>query len=383
MSNLARLCPRSEQLIEEIVDDTELFTNVRRSERELDELQSEWTGLLEHSASNCVFLSWDWVRAWWSVYGSADELYVVEVRTADDTLVALAPLKIAKRLFGRRVVEFLGQGAGVTPEYLDFIVREGWRSVALPALLRRVLADSAVSGFDLRTIPSDSPNLQILRHMLPEFGPVTATEESRCPRINLPQTWEEFLASKSKNYRKKIKEYVRRCERDLQLGFRYTRTSLELAADLHALRRLHKARWGAKSRAFADADYVKFHDDFAQRLLEKDRLRLYLIEDGDRAIAALYCFQHGNTVYYYQSGRDPAYARYRLGLVVIHWAIRESIAEGFERFDLLTGIEEYKQRWATFCARNLRIRCDRRNIIERCVVVVRDNWYKLRAGYTP
>lgn len=362
------------------MDGQELIIKCRRSEKEFDELQTVWTQLLADSASNSIFLCWDWVRLWWSIYGEPHELYLVEARTREGLLVGLAPLKIAKRKFGGRVAEFLGQGGGVTPEYLDFIVRNSWEPIALPAILRYIASDSAVTGFDLRTIPSDSPNLSIIRRTLRESGTVREAEESQCPVIELPNTWEEFLKSKSRNYRKKIKEYEKRCNRDLRITFRRSRNANELHSDLESLKRLHKARWGNKSRAFSNDSYVKFHAEFASLLLQRDALRLYVIADEDRAISVLYCFRDSNTIYYYQSGRDPTYSRYRLGLVAIHWAIRESITEGLKYFDLLTGTEQYKKRWATDCACNIRIECHSRGIFDKCVMAIRAFWNELFRG---
>jgi CelD/BcsL family acetyltransferase involved in cellulose biosynthesis len=175
-------------------------------------------------------------------------------------------------------------------------------------------------------------------------------------------------------------EYERRCNRDLSLNLRQSRSVEELRTDLGHLQSLHGARWGSKSRAFADRAYIAFHQDFASRLLERGLLRLFVLEDAGKAVAVLYCFRHGRTVYYYQSGRDPAYGSYRLGLLLIHWAIRECIAEGAEVFDLLTGTEMYKQRWATDCARNLRIRYTRRGIIGRSIAASRSIWESVGAG---
>src|SRR4029077_15207662 len=50
--------------------------------------------------------------------------------------------------------------------------------------------------------------------------------------------------------------------------------------------------------------------------------------------------------YFYQSGRDPERSRHRPGLVLMHAAIQQAIAEGVEVFDFLSGGEAYKYIWA-------------------------------------
>ena len=110
-----------------------------------------------------------------------------------------------------------------------------------------------------------------------------------------------------------------------------------------------------RSMSFRSEKYLKFHTELASKLRQRDWLRLHFMEDGSRPIAALYCFKYKNKFYYYQSGRDPAYSRYRVGHVLLNEVIREAIDEGAEAFDFLSGGESYKYRWADAELKNLRI----------------------------
>ena len=40
-----------------------------QSEADLRALKPAWDALLRESAANTIFLTWEWVTAWWSVYG--------------------------------------------------------------------------------------------------------------------------------------------------------------------------------------------------------------------------------------------------------------------------------------------------------------------------
>ena len=77
--------------------------------------------------------------------------------------------------------------------------------------------------------------------------------------------------------------------------------------------------------------------------------------DGDREIASLYCFRHNGDIYYYQSGREPAYAPHRIGLVLMNEAIRDSIDQHAVCFDFLRGTEDYKYHWADAERLNVRL----------------------------
>src|SRR5438874_13150382 len=60
----------------------------------LSTLDGEWDELLARSASDTVFLTWDWLRTWYEVYGAEVEHCVVLFRVGV-RLVAGAHLYIA------------------------------------------------------------------------------------------------------------------------------------------------------------------------------------------------------------------------------------------------------------------------------------------------
>src|ERR1035437_10130070 len=101
-----------------------------------DGLREEWDRLLAGSASDGVFLTWEWLRTWWSHLAGRHELRIVAVRRGGE-LITLAPLAVRpgplRRLLPFRAVEFLGTGTAGS-DYLDLIVRKGDEAEALDAL---------------------------------------------------------------------------------------------------------------------------------------------------------------------------------------------------------------------------------------------------------
>jgi CelD/BcsL family acetyltransferase involved in cellulose biosynthesis len=120
---------------------------------------------------------------------------------------------------------------------------------------------------------------------------------------------------------------------------------------------LHLKRWGQGSRAFRTEKYIKFHKRVSSLFLEKGWLRLFFLKQEDKMLAGIYCFYHNNRYYYYQSGRDPEYAKYRLGMVLLNEVLREAISEEAIEFDMLSGDELYKYRWAQCAKETVRMSC--------------------------
>jgi CelD/BcsL family acetyltransferase involved in cellulose biosynthesis len=328
-----------------------LTLDVIASVERLQSLEAEWNDLLRSSAADTVFLTWEWVTTWWSIYGTSAGLHVLVARDASGDLVGIAPLKrVAHRIapFEFDRLEFIGWGGDVTPEYLDFIVRRGYEDIVFPAFLDELMSSPRAALVDLRPLRPESPLAAALDSRRRARGSsIRFQPYAECPLLRLPESLDQFSESQSRNYRKKIGEYQRRCERDLAIRFRMSASLEDIRRDMAALVELHHRRWQGATRAFRTPEYRRFHAQLAECLFVKGHTRLLVLERGSQPIAALYCFSYDGRYSYYQGGWDPAYARYRPGLVMMHRAIQLAITEKAQVFDFLRGSEAYKDRWAT------------------------------------
>jgi CelD/BcsL family acetyltransferase involved in cellulose biosynthesis len=330
------------------------------TEGDFQSLRDEWNAVLARSAANNIFLTWEWVSTWWEMYGAGASLYVLTARDAAGTLIGIAPLQRRRRgLFGLRgvdVLEFIGYGGDVTPEQLDFIIEAGAEAAVAPAFVAHINADRGIGGVDLRPFAATSPNLpHVERGLRQAGGPLRAVPDSICPVLPLPATRAAFMEGRSKNYRKKMKEYQRRCVRDLAAQPRLSTTSAELDADMGSLVALHRKRWEGRTRAFRSTAYVEFHRRLAARLFEKGWVRMFALDSPTGPLAMLYCFSYAGRFSFYQAGRDPEHNKHRVGLVLMHHAIEQAIDEHADVFDFLRGEEDYKYMWAAGDVRAVRL----------------------------
>src|SRR5690349_9602374 len=92
-----------------------------RTPDEFHRLATEWGDLFERAKCNHVFLSHEWMAEWWRHWGSAQELFVVQVRDSNERLIAIAPFYINKpkhRWPGTRILAFIGS-THVASDHLD------------------------------------------------------------------------------------------------------------------------------------------------------------------------------------------------------------------------------------------------------------------------
>ena len=166
-----------------------------------------------------------------------------------------------------------------------------------------------------------------------------------CPYLDLPATWDDYLATLSSSRR----QLIRRKERKLQRE--HAGVVTDYAPDRvddgwARLRALHEDRWdggGALGAPLVDGLLRGFLTDLAARG------ELWLTTfDLDGAPAAAWCgFAWRDTVYFYQSGRDPKWDRESVGSVLMGSMIRRAIQRGYKRFDFLRGADAYKETWTS------------------------------------
>lgn len=160
--------------------------------------------------------------------------------------------------------------------------------------------------------------------------------------------WDGYLASKSRDFRQKIRRAERKLVREHQMRVRVCTEAATLEADFATLFELHDLRREvAGPSSLASPEARRRLLDFCRHSLEQGWLRLRIMECDERPVAAFLGWSLGGRYCFYQSGFDPAWGRRSVGFLSLALAVREAIDEGAEVFDLLLGTESYKLRFAS------------------------------------
>lgn len=119
----------------------------------LAEIAAAWKSLLKKSDIDVVFLTPEWVSAWWTAFGEDRNLYLLTAK-ADGELIGVAPLMLSSG-----IIRFIG-----TPnsDYADIIAKdkpELWRHFLKYLDDRR----SEWSRISLSQIPEKSSSLPFFR----------------------------------------------------------------------------------------------------------------------------------------------------------------------------------------------------------------------------
>ncbi|MBM3942689.1 MAG: GNAT family N-acetyltransferase [SAR202 cluster bacterium] len=297
------------------------------------DIREEWERLLRASPANTLFLTPYWQQVWWENFGHGRQVAGFCLRNGTE-LVALAALSRQDDK-----ITFLGNPD--TFDYNDFMVLPGHEEAFFGALLDH-LDQSEADGLKLVSLRESSPTLQ----RLPDLArsreyQVEIEREDVAPGIALPATWDEYLEGLSKKDRHELRRKFRRLEGETNWRWYALRDSAQVMPRLPDFFRLMRQSRPDKAD-FLTPQREQFFTRMAQRTAEQGVLCLAFMEIDGKSVAASFCFDYGDARLLYNSGNDPEYSYYSVGLLLHALCLRDAIEQGKKYFDFLRGPEPYK-----------------------------------------
>jgi CelD/BcsL family acetyltransferase involved in cellulose biosynthesis len=315
--------------------------------------EAAWRRLAAAASTRVPFLGWAFQTTWAAAFlAGPPDVYAVR-DAAGEAVGALA--LYAEPGPGGAVGRLVG-GLDVA-DYLDVVAVAGREAEVWEALLP-ALAAGPWRALDLRPVPAGSPTAALLPGLAKSAGfTCEVSRADRCPVIDLPESWEAFLALLSGKERHELRRKLRRAEGAhprLQVG----RTPAEVAALMDAFLALHRTSTAAKAE-FMDERMEGFFRTLGAALAAEGQLALWVLWVEERPAATLLCFEHEGTVSLYNSGFEPSARALSPGVIVVARTIEDAIARGFRRYDFLRGEEPYKYAFGARPVDVLRLALDR------------------------
>ncbi len=329
-------------------------TRIARTLQEVDDLRSLWDGVP------------------WQREEAEREYFVTRVRERQDVIGPFAVLVeeggearagLAGRLESRRLLTTLGYKVVYAPRVRLLQVVDGGLVATEPAALsslvdalRGVLARGEVDAVALPALRIGSPLYERFAELGSPFQRQHLIKPWPRRRLVLPETFEEFVASRSSNTRWRIRREEKRI--DEELG---TELEVLVVRDAERLEQLVRDVDLVARSTYQRALGAGFSDTPEQRALarvglEHGWLRGYLLYHRERPIAYWLCSVHGETMLIRTAGYDEAWAGHRVGIHLLMRVIEEAIADPALRvLDFGPGDAAYKQQFSneSFEERNL------------------------------
>ncbi len=321
----------------------------------LSKLKNDWNDLLKKSRINNVFLTWEWISAWLKCFlNHRRKLFVIAVYSHGELLGA-APWYIeAYRLMGlnaKRIVT-LGNPEG-DADYLDVIIRKEKEKEVTHCIYDFLFKD-AMTKWDLLTftdIPAESLFLLYYLQQIENAGKyVEVSQGSFCPIVQLPTDWKSYISTLSSNRREQFNRHMKVLNGYGHVDYVCNNQKEEIEVNLAEFFSLYEKAWGEKTNV------IKMLIDAYCGIVNSDTLRVELLKVDGRVAAGMVNLRYDKKLFMYLMATDKELVpKISVGNLLVGLSIKQAVEEGFEIYDFLKGVEQYKFHWANTGKRSLNV----------------------------
>lgn len=337
--------------------------------KELEALALVWDELTQKSDDSSIFLTYEWASTWWRHLGGANRLNILVFEKAGEP-VGIIPLMKSRYAIGPFAFNILETIGATNDNRIGLISAESKEEVvaAFLSYIENELMKQPLI-IRLRLVPDDSQFLRVLQekhllfstHLFIDYRITTLA-----PYVLLPQSWEAYFASLSRNRRKILRQATRRLEKVHNVEYsRFSPDSIQTG--LETLFALHVKRWQSVNirSQFSNPKMREFYRELSSRFLAKDWLHFsYLSVDGVIA-SVLHAFTYNGKFFGSTCARDLRYSENRVGHLHNMYSIRGAIAKQLREYDFLRGDEPYKFNWTDQFRRYVRVTITTNNYCPR------------------
>jgi CelD/BcsL family acetyltransferase involved in cellulose biosynthesis len=300
---------------------------------ELGALEQDWRHLVRACPNGRPFLSPTWLRCWWESFGSGREMVLLSVRDAG-RLVGIAPLM-------RDGASLTFAGNTKVCDYMDFPSEPGREPEVLEAVFR-ALGEGPWDEVKLWAMREDSPSLPVLSAVAGAFGlEVQCEVEDVCPNVEMPADWDLYTASLERKHRHELKRKLRKLSQAGEPALELLQSPDAIEAAMDTFLWMHRESRSDKA-AFMTGEMEAFFRRLIPALAADGLAEMAFLTLSGKRAAGVVCFRHGDEMLLYNSGYNPAYAAFSVGLLSKVLAMQYALGSGIRHFDFLRGPERYK-----------------------------------------
>jgi len=309
--------------------------------QDLDDLRSVWDQLLAKSDFRNIFLTFDWPRTWWKVFGDDKELYVLLVKSGAE-IIGIAPLmrEKAKKL-GRtvKIIRFIG-----TPniDYADFI---GENKRLIVEHVTGYLFRNREDWFrvELDQISERSSTLSHLQACLRTSKRPFTTREIETCFAYIYEGKENDRTDFSIRKRKAIRHAINSFKKAGGLNIEIIGDFIKAKQNLAIIFQLHINRWEATPTPskFLNPKHRQFHEDLLDKLWSQNNILLVVLRTANLPIAYWFNFEYGSIIYHHTMAFNKYLSRRSPGKLLAILASELFVRQGFD-LDFSRGATDYK-----------------------------------------
>jgi CelD/BcsL family acetyltransferase involved in cellulose biosynthesis len=300
-------------------------------------ISHQWDCLLAASRFNRAFGSWEWYLASCRIQTSLVPYLVIGTLGSDMTCIL--PLAIDPR---NCVATF----PHLENDYNDILVRGDDPAQAASLLKYAMSRENTCRRMILSKLKPDSNCAQAAVLLDSSSNIVCHARDTKLYRyIKLPSTFDDYLASRGKLFRRNIRRALRNdgrgglvirelCPADFN-PFELPEVFIQLILDRHD-----------DKCVFRHTHAQSFAREVLPAVFRKGGMRVFAIFEKERIIAIDLYLDAANGLVAWNGGFLAEMERWSPGTALIAFAVRQAIASGLHELDFGEGDEAYKESWS-------------------------------------
>lgn len=204
----------------------------------------------------------------------------------------------------------------------------------------RYFQDKNIKHLQLDFVREDSKTFSAFHknHGYSEEVSFSITKQEVSPYIVLPISWNDYLMQLSRVERHDLKRKIRRLKTQMTYHFCTKETITQDFEDFISLHRLSDP----KKEKFMSEEMKAFFWKLFTAEKKTYEAHLCFLHIDDKRVASVMTFTGKEKVLVYNSGFDPNYGYYSVGLLLHAYLIKKSIQTGKKIHDFLRGAERFK-----------------------------------------
>jgi len=312
-----------------------------------DALRARWQALEKVHPPACGLVSFAWAEAWWAAFGEGRARAALIGSDADGETRGIVPLQqLVESVRGFRLRTLALVENGTTPRaVLPAFNEPAALEAAVAALFE---ADDRWDLLALRRVPHGSPFAEALAAALEASGRAHVRREAlRSPYLPVAGPWEEYLATRSPKFRKKIAYEKRRIERDEQARVDAVEGNEALLAALPAYEDLCAKTWKEREGTGLTPPKRAFLRALAEAPRDAGGLALWRLTSARGLLAAELHLEDACGTHDLRNDFDEAFGALSPGSVLESEVVKASFERGYREHDFCGDAYAYKMRWTS------------------------------------
>ncbi|MBK9209541.1 MAG: GNAT family N-acetyltransferase [Anaerolineales bacterium] len=338
-----------------------------QSLKEFEGLKQDWEHLLDQYKNETIFLTWEWLYAWWKHNQEGKRLWLLTARQ-DNNLVGIAPLMLSsqkKHGMSFRLLQTLG-----TPntDQSDFIALDNDPEIVIQFCNYILTQKNTWDAIELNEHKDEDATTHIITNALVNHKLITKINTNLHHHVAITESWEGYLKSLSKNMRRDMEKCIRhtkekqsvnlKCFRGPDVKWEHFETFFEINKNGHF------------PEKYKSETERAFHRELFEIMHTKNWIEVVLLYFDDVPVAYEYGFNLNGRFEDWRTGYDTNYSDQAVGKLLLILLMRDLFENGYNDFDFLRGEYEHKDRWRPSSRKFLNIVAVRPNHLQARIALI-------------